>query len=208
MSNDKRGSPPLDNHGVAKMVDETDTSSKLQNEISENIVPPFKFTKHITTDNIDNVDTDIIDMNPFQQVKKDSLIKALIYLLKNAKIVPPTDNMRDTCDIGCQCLSPSESRGTETDAAVLSSDTKQTCSQVDQLNILLKNFQTNLLKSVDEKLSAVDNKLSNAISNINNADNFKSFSEVAAKTAKNVESIKSTVNNVETVTKQSIDIIN
>ena len=82
-------------------------------------------------------------------------------------------------------------------------------NQIDQLNDILKGFQSCLLKSVDDRLSAVDIKLSDAISQFNNDNRIKTFSEVAAQAAKNVENTaKNNINNVENVAKQSIDVVN
>ena len=225
MTNDQCESPPLsETNGVVNSLEGhvvndsvrsshqsmnttlTDANSTL--EISYDKVP-LKFTKSNTTDDIVNVDADLIEFDSFQYVKKETLIKALIYMIKNVNDIDKdlsSVTVPIKTDTGCQfngcCDADSETSAITTTQSFPS-------NQVDQLNVILKNFQSSLLKSVDDKLSVVDNKISDAISNLSNDTHIKSFSEAAAKAAKNVETIaQCTISNVENVAKQSIDIVN
>ena len=238
MSNDKCESPPLsETNGVVKTGDNgvnipglatiTEAETTLtEADISYDLVLPFKFSKSVTTDAIVNIDTDLIDMDSFQYVTKPSLIKAIVYLLKNfhqSNKVPSSVVIPVKVSTACQCDKVSD------DSSDKATDTEKTdlcCqhttehpspniplstqnNQVAQISDLLQNFQSCLLKSVDEKLSVVDDKLSDAISQLSNDKRIKSFSEVAAQAAKNVEDIaKNTITSVENVAKQSIDIVN
>ena len=102
MSNDKCESPPLsDINGVVKKLERdkgsgtTDSADTTLNnaatspelEISHDIVPTFKFSKTVTTDDIVNVNADTIDFDSFKYVTKESLVKALIYFIKNVNEV-------------------------------------------------------------------------------------------------------------------------
>ena len=241
MYDEQRKSPPLsETNGVVNMpdkgggnvpadttlpatadetFDKTLTDANSSPEISY-LVPPYKFTKYATTDDIVNVDADIIDIDSFKYVNKDSLVKALLYLIKNvdqvnkdlSSVKLPARN-DSACDVFCDKASCADLISSSTSSNLLN-------NQVDDLSVILTNFQHSLLKSVDEKLSVVDEKLSNALSHLPNDTTIKTFSDVAAKAAKklkkiaktnvnNVENIaKNTVDNVENVAKQSINIMN
>ena len=41
---------------------------------------PFKFSKKATTDDIVNIDADLIDMDSFHYLNKHSLVKAIVYM--------------------------------------------------------------------------------------------------------------------------------
>ena len=79
-------------------------------------------------------------------------------------------------------MSDTISAPSDTESEKVSYDTGLPCNKAEQLNTILCNFQSNLLRSVDEKLSAVNIKLSNTVSKLNNSDNpVKTFAEMAAK---------------------------
>ena len=174
-------------------VDPSNESTHDQDHISPTKMSSqfIRFLKAATTDIIVNTDPDLIDVNSFQYVNKDSVVKALVYMLKDAK----QRVISETKDSDCQC----------DESKTLSSNG----NQVESLSLILKDFQNTLLKSVDDKLSAVDNKISDAIAQISNDNHIKSFSETASKVTENVENLaKSTISNVESIAKHSIDIVN
>ena len=229
MSNDERKSPPLsETHEVVKKskgggsdnlwetvkssshpTDKTLTDVNSTLEISFDSVPPFKFAKSATTDAIVNVDVALIDFDSFQYVRKETLVKALIYMIKNVDDVNKdlsSVTVPEKAETGCQFNGFSEA---DQETSDMNGIPCLPNNQVDQLNVILKEFQSSLLKSVDEKLSFVDTKISDAISYFSNDGHVKSFSEIAAKAAKNVETIaQSTIINVENAAKQTIDIVN
>ena len=63
--------------------DDTTVTEITELEISTNLVSNFKFTKAATTDDIVNVDADRINFDSFRYVTKESLVKAIIYFIKN-----------------------------------------------------------------------------------------------------------------------------
>ena len=182
MSDDERGSPQVsERNGMTvgeRMTDsdttdsahidtvtsitQTDANSSL--EISS-FVPPFKFSKFATTDEIVNVNADIIDIDSFKYLNKDSLVKALLYLIKNvdqinndlSSVILPAK-----ADMWCQC----EPMGIQSENAT--SSTHYHSKQVNEIDLILKSFQSSLFKSVDDKLSVVDQKISKALSHLTN----------------------------------------
>ena len=44
---------------------------------------PFRFSKKATTDDIVNIDADLIDMDSFHYLNKHSLVKAIVYMIKS-----------------------------------------------------------------------------------------------------------------------------
>ena len=240
MYDDKRESPPLtETNEVVKTADKTATNDSPDSaditltdaistdvnstlELSFDLIPPFKFAKSATTDEIVNVDADLIDMDSFQYVTKPSLVKAIVYLIKNvdqvnkdlsSAVVLPVSSDNSThikkSDSCCQYATEDFSSDNASDSNVPCSLSPNTHNQVDRLNDILQSFQSTLLQCVDEKLSMVDNKISDAISQLTSDNHVKSFAEVAAKAAKNVEDIaKNTISSVENVAKQSIDKVN
>ena len=106
MSNDEWKSPPMpESNVVVKIVNVMDCDKKKPstidaaditdieiisnnsdpdssiNNISFSIVPPFKFAKTVSTDNIVNVDPNSVEFNSFHYVKKDILITTLLFMI-------------------------------------------------------------------------------------------------------------------------------
>ena len=181
-------------------------------KISNTTVPPFKFSKTVSIDEIMNVDADLVDFDSFQYLRKDTLVKALLYMIKNVHQINQelsSVTVPESADFGCQLNGAETGDLSYKDSSTAnppknSSDCTQ--NQVVLQNVL-ENFQANLLKCVDARLSAVDDKLSDAITQFssNNDIRIRSFSEVAAQAAKNVESIaKTTIDNVQ----KSMNVVN
>ena len=181
---------------------------------------PFKFSKKATTDDIVNIDADLIDMDSFHYLNKHSLVKAIVYMIKSVDQLNKdlssvvlsrkgTDKVvQETVDTGSQWNGVCEQNKC-IDTNPVCKDSDLLSKQVVQLNDILNDFQSNLLKSVDEKLSVVDTKISEAVTQLSGNGHIKSFAEVAEKASKHVENIaKSTISNVESVAKHSIDIVN
>lgn len=180
MSDDERKSPPeTDKNGVVKLPDDganlftvmkdadISTDETPLHEISS-LVPCFKFGKYATTDDIVNVDADKIDIDSFKYLNKDALVKALLYLIKDVDEVNKdlsSVSLPDKADHRCQCeSSPNEISTKEISTDDITSPANLSSEQVLGLDTFLKNFQSNLLKSVDEKLLVVDQKISSALS--------------------------------------------
>ena len=167
MSNEKCESPPLtETDEVAKISDsgggidslgENAASSRTSSpdieladstladvatptpEISYGFFQPFKFPKAVTTDDIVNVDADLIDFDSFKYVNKESLVKAIIYFIKNVDQVNKdlsSVSLSAKADFCCQCEGDKDYVTPNTDKHVpfaLPSDTQVDLSNSSQL---------------------------------------------------------------------------
>ena len=215
MTNEKRERPPDTHDEVVKSMDSSegidiatnsqsaDTTLLLSHnspsKISYDImVPPFKFPKAVSTDDIVNVDADLIDMDSFQYVTKPALIKALVYFIKNIDQINkdlPSVSVPKKADFVCQwngfseenCCPAMTESSSQGKTALATAGQELSCgSQVGQLHVILNNFQSCLLQSVDEKLATIDAKMTNTFTQLtSDLSSYKLFPPTDVETVDN-----------------------
>ena len=112
---------------------------------------PFRFSKKATTDDIVNIDADLIDMDSFHYLNKHSLVKAIVYMIKSvyhlnkdlSSVVlsrKGTDKVvQETVDTGSQWNGVCEqTKWIDTNPVCKDSDLLS--KQVEQLNDILNDF--------------------------------------------------------------------